>query len=265
MSKMKILFVMTLAAILALTLCACASVTTPAPSSEDATSTESNSASETSTEPSSASAPSTESVSVATEPSATEEWKPDGPVEAKVVTAYEGSTPAAVGELECTYSLPRIEMPGPYIAAVNDEITQTFYENAKEYAYSKYDAYVTGNFLTVIISSFSVYPSDSNVEEYTIYTINIEACRLATEDELLSAAEMTKEEFTEAARAALLDAFLEYNGASAQDSYEYAEYVTDEYLSRAFPYFASDGTLWAHGIVCTLGGSGQCNAVVPLN
>ena len=265
MKKLTSVLFCLLAAVLVLSLCACGPQEAAEPSAELPTEPSTMSApptTETPTEP-----PTTEPE--ITEPETTEEWVPDGPVEPEVITAYSGTVISTVfGEQECTYSVLRIEMPGPYIEEINNEIRERYYENADGYAYSRYRSYVCGNYLTVVITRKSCM-IESKEEGYDVYTINIEKCCPATREEILETAGMTEEEFLEKAFAAQVKAFYDnrYDYDYSQIGWpepDIVEEYTRDLLDDAFPFFGEDGTLWAYGMTLQAAGQGCYPSLVPL-
>lgn len=271
MKKLKPILLCALAAVLVLSLCACGPQEAAEPSAELPT------------EPSTMSAPLTTEAPTQppttepeiTEPETTEEWLPDGPVEPEVITAYSGT---AITERKppetCTFSVPRIVMPGPYIEEINREIKERFYDDSVSYGYSKYESYVCGNYLTVIITHTNSMLGLDTIEGYDVYTVNIEKCRPATREEILEAAGVTEEEFLEKNVAAQIKAY--YDNRYGYD-FSYLEYVDEENVTactwsllnmesvpKPYPFFGKDGSLWAYGMTYQPAGVGFYASLVPL-
>ena len=274
MKKLKSVLFCLLAAVLVLSLCACGPQEAAEPSAELPTEPPATSApptTEAPTEP-----PTTEPE--ITEPETTEEWLPDGPVEPEVITAYSGTAITERRPPEtCTFSVPRIVMPGPYIEEINREIKECFYDDSTFYDYSKYESYVCGNYLTVIIYSHISAPGDAAEEEYTVYTIDIEKCRPATREEILAAAGVTEEEFLEKNIAAQVNAY--YDNRYGYDlsffSYDEAHVegatrvlanknVEETGQPLTFPLIGEDAHIWACGLTYQPAGQGFYLSLVPL-
>ena len=274
MKKLTSVLFCLLAAVLVLSLCACGPQEAAEPSAELPTEPSTMSApptTETPTEP-----PTTEPQ--ITEPENTGEWLPDGPVEPEVITAYSGTAiwPGKPSK-ECTFSVPRIVMPGPYIEEINREIKECFYDDSVSYDYSRYESYVCGNYLTVIIYSHISATGDAAEEEYTVYTIDIEKCRPATREEILEAAGVTEEEFLEKNIAAQVKAYYDnrygYDLSILGFDEAHVESATRDLANKnvektgqplAFPFFGEDGSLWACGLTYQPAGQGSYFSLVPL-
>ena len=274
MKKLKSVLFCLLAAVLVLSLCACGPQEAAEPSAELPTEPSTMSApptTEAPTEP-----PTTEPE--ITEPETTEEWLPDGPVEPEVITAYSGTAiwPGKPSK-ECTFSVPRIVMPGPYIEKLNDEIRETFFVNAEDYIVSNYRSYVCGNYLTVIMTYKYCWVGESDIEAYTVYTINIEKCRPATREEILEAAGITEEEFLEKDIAAQVKAYYDnrYGYDLSLFSFDEAHVESEtKYLANknveetgqplTYPFLGEDGSLWACGLTYQPAGQGSYLSLVPL-
>lgn len=268
MKNRKQVLALVLAAILTLSLCACAPANTPEPTDPP---TESQAAPVTDAptdEPSAAPAtePPTEPEPTApTEPHYFDKdwWDGETP-EAKIIP-YSGTVLSHADAIECTYELPHIDMPGDYISALNAEIYNTYIPKAEWLAYSRYTDYIVGNYLVIDIESYDSHPVGASIVEHNIYTIDIEKSRPAKNSEILEAAGMTEEEFREktfAAMVKLYEADLEKFNQAADD--RDVEKETAEFLDYAYPYFAEDGSLWVHGRRLTIAGQGSCNATAPL-
>lgn len=218
-----------------------------------------------------------------------EVWTPGGPVEAKVSTGYEGTstiTGSDGKEYTRSYSLPVIEMPGPYIEALNAEIA----EFANKYSRSNitYEYYFAHQFLTVIVTMCSAdgnTDSDSyGIEAYKVYTVDIEKCRLATAEEILAVAGLTWDEFWEKNIEAQMAEFYnnrygyDFDGLSDEDkayywnednaracTQEVNEYgMREDYMDSPAPFFGKDGSLYAFGYTFQIAGAGAYDSLVPL-
>ncbi len=207
-------------------------------------------------------------------------WTPDGPVEAKVSTGYEGTstfTGVYDEEYSRSYSLPVIEMPGPYIEALNAEIAELINEHSDSNI--TYEYYFAHEFLTVIITMCG---ADKNanplgVEDYKVYTIDIEKCRLATAEEILAVAGITMEEFVEKNVEAQMAEFYNnrygfYMPTDDRDietvETQNRQINTVEYeelgLAAPCPFFGKDGSLWAFGWTMHFAGNEIHASLVPL-
>lgn len=214
-----------------------------------------------------------------------EVWTPGGPVEAKVSTGYEGtSTITGSDDKEYTrsYSLPVIEMPGPYIEALNAEIA----EFANKYSRSNitYEYYFAHQFLTVIVTMCSAdgnTDSDSyGIEAYKVYTVDIEKCRLATAEEILAVAGLTWDEFWEKNIVAQMAEFYNnrygYSFDGLSDEYQDEDNVREgtrvaneyametDYINSPAPFFGKDGSLYAFGYTYQIAGEFGYSSLVPL-
>ncbi len=237
------------AAVLTLSLCACGTPEASAPSTEAP-----------------ASAPTGQSdpvdTSVQAEAIATEPADPN----ALVSDMYHGVFTNSEGE-EFPHAVPRINLDGEEIAALNDTIYQTFVaEGAENFDRSMYGPnyryYEIGDLLTVFIEN--TMEGDSYPAEYTIYTIRLSDAHILTREEILEAADMSEAEFEEAASVAMGHAYCNFASPAIDFTEEdfvreqFSKTVGAENVAKAEPYFEKDGTLAVRGYIYQLAG-GACH------
>lgn len=235
---------------------------------------------------------STEPTEVSTEPS---ELLPTEPQRVSVenqvdFTPEETVTPNVVDAVDVEYEdkygnrgsleLPKIELPGPNIEAINAEILSDYSDfirspdDSREMNYSDvyYEWGIHGDILSVlIVCGGSVFDGGwedhDGCDRFSLYNISISKCRLVSNEEVYAASGM------ENVKTRVLHAITSFGGEwrgkdertievffpAADDSLSiqcFAEEISDANFEKTIPYFNEDGELCVMGYVTTFIGSG---------
>lgn len=204
-----------------------------------------------------------------------EDYLPTGEVVANVVDALHETY--MVGETEHSRVLPRIELPGPNVEAINEEILRDYTSDYHTANYTNiyYQWTVKDDVLSVvIIGGGSLYDGGwegYGCDSFSVYNISISKCRLLSDDEVYSCSGI------ENVRESVLNALVHYSAAwkckdeqgrtfffGEHNNSSIAEELSDESFSRARPYFDKDGNLCVMGYVVTNVGAGGFYGFVPV-
>lgn len=231
----------------------------------------------TQTEPTSVATESTEPAKVSADNQ--EDYIPDGEVVAGVVDAVNETY--TIDQIEHSRILPRIELPGPNVEAINEEILREYTSDyySKNYTNIYYQWAVKDDVLSVVIIGGGSM-NDGGWEGYgcdafSVYNISISKCRLLSDEEVYAYSGV------EDARASVLNAIVRYSAEwkgytesrrelffPAPDDYigiiSIAEELSEENFLRARPYFDDGGNLCVMGYAVTNIGAGGFFGFVPV-
>ncbi|MBQ6430764.1 MAG: leucine-rich repeat protein [Oscillospiraceae bacterium] len=190
-----------------------------------------------------------------------------------VVDAQTGAWETSTGETR-NYAIPRINLSGEEIAALNERIRKEFYTDRLDEngAYRgpavDYVWYVNGDVLTLILRE----DFDTDYLDYSICSVRISAARVMTADEVLAEAGLDRADFEKQASTVLGNAFCVWLGmyiAQNLDSDEFLltqfqKTVSKENTEKATPYFGENGALCFCGNVYQIAGADYHEALLPL-
>ncbi len=206
-----------------------------------------------------------------------EDYSPAGEVTANVVDALNEAY--TIDQVEYSRVLPRIELPGPNVEAINAEILRDYTSDYYTVNYTNiyYQWAIKGDILSVVIigggSMFAGGWEDYGCDAFSVYNISISKCRLLKDEEVYAYAETDE--------ATVLNAIVQYGaqwkGRDAEgkklffgnpnNSNEIAsieETISHENFLKAKPYFDAQGNLWVMGYVVTNIGGGGFYGFVPV-
>lgn len=190
-----------------------------------------------------------------------------------VIDACNGSWKTSTGD-ERTYAIPKIELPGAEIEALNEEICKSFY---KDYLNEDdlyrgpiigYEWYVNGDILTLILHG--VYELD--FMNYSIYSVRISTAHVMTPEEVLTEAGMTAAEFETKASDALGNAYCvwladyisKYIDSDEQIVLQFQKTISNDNAARAVPFFDEKGVLSICGNIYQIAGADYHEELLPL-
>ena len=210
-----------------------------------------------------------------------EDYTPTGEVTANVVDALNETY--TIAQVVYSRVLPQIDLPGPNVEAINEEIlrdyTTDFY--TANYANIYYEWAVKDDVLSVVIvGSGSMFDGGWEEEGYgcdafSVYNISISKCRLLKDEEVYAAAGMADPEVQ------VLNAIVHYgarwkgrneggkqlffgNPDNSNEIRAIEETISHENFLQAKPYFDKDGNLNVMGYVVTNIGAGGFYGFVPV-
>lgn len=166
----------------------------------------------------------------------------------------------------CEFHIPQVNMDSA--AGVNTAIWDDLYfghmidtVDAVEGGYSPMDMgmhyvwNVSGDVLSICVD---VASNMNDLHEFYVYNVLLTDGGLMSDRELLAAAGVTREEYTELARDALAAKFDRLYGSVPDDDFkaqQRAQTVSDENVQLARPYLGRDGALWAVGHIYAIAGA----------
>ena len=207
------------------------------------------------------------------------DYTPEEPVTANVTDAVNIQYKDKYGN-SGSLKLPKIELPGPNIEAINAEILSDYSDfarsedDSREMNYS--DVYyrwgIHGDILSVVIigggSAFDGgWEDHGGCDLFSLYNISISKCRLVSNEEVYAASGM------ENVKTRVLHAITSFGGewrGKDADAIEvffnspegginlecFAEEISDANFEKAIPFFNEDGVLCVMGYITTFIGSG---------
>lgn len=204
------------------------------------------------------------------------DYTPDGDVTANVVDAVNTEFTDMNG-IACVCILPKIELPGPNIEAINAEILADYSgyiisDQSRTFEYQKihYKWAVKGDILSVVVMpEGSIYAGGEEGYGYqaapSVYNISISKCRLISNEEVYAASGIadvqTRVLHAAASHAAKWLASPERSAVVTEDNKPwivdlFTQDISQENFDRAIPYFNEAGQLCALTYVHAPGGSG---------
>lgn len=171
------------------------------------------------------------------------------------------------------YHIPRVNLELPQIEEVNDQIYTELYHGLLEesvvecpdfpsLAQLAYSYGVKDETLSILVCAYEKFTAESwDERQYYVYNLSMETGDFLSDEALLSAFGMTREEYREALEAAAEERcreLYEQNSAGIQEEsyYQKALTWTRENLDGARPYIDAGGDLCAAMIIGTVDGDG---------
>ena len=190
-----------------------------------------------------------------------------------VIDARAGSWKTSTGD-ERTYAIPKIELPGAEIEALNEEISKSFFkDNLNEDGLYRgpivgYEWYVNGDILTLILHE----DYERDFMNYSVYSVRISAAHVMTTEEVLTEAGLTAAEFETKASAALGNAYCvwladyisKYMDSDEQIVLQFQETISKDNAVKAVPYFNEKGVLCICGNIYQIAGADYHEELLPL-
>lgn len=185
------------------------------------------------------------------------------------------------------HSIPKINLPGAYAEEINETLRELYDGQQDDEGvlpwtepYS-YEDYVFGDILSVVVRNASVFQIEDRqgfdiAGSYRIYTLRISDGSQVTLEEILKLAGVTEEEFYQRVAVAAGDACCTYVPAEtieeqlAQDDpastfivQQFRRSISEEFVSKAIPYFNEAGELWFAADICHIAGAGDHMVLRP--
>ena len=238
----------------------------------------------------SADAPENTEPTTVEQPSGTESTTPTEPVtadpdkevfapidpETPVIEAYTASRTIGNPAITYTCSLPQIQCDSTYAQAVNQELSDLYYDSFDEEnvwwgGNNSFDWYVNGDILSLVVYHYDTsvdhqfrYPANNGEFgfEHSIYNLRMSDGSEVTSDEILEIAGISKGDYIARAQEILGNAFLircipedaiEYillNPEECIDGVSFEQFcatISEENLEMTVPYLAENGELYFMG------------------
>ena len=185
------------------------------------------------------------------------------------------------------HSIPKINLPGEYVEEVNETLRELYDGQQNDEGvlpwtepYS-YEDYVFGDILSVVVRNASVFQIEDRqgfdiAGSYLVYTMHISDGSQVTLEEILKLAGVTEEEFYQRVAVAAGDACCTYVPAElieeqlAEDDpastfivQQFRRSISEEFVSKAIPYFNEAGELWFAADICHIAGAGDHMVLRP--